>query len=100
MERTIAKNQYGLYSIPKEVEYTYTAQLILEGGVHEDTTIEYIQSVGGNIIHSGSGFGDFLPALKNCDKVGFTDIPKGFCFSTVKNDLKSAVDKYKKGLSA
>ena len=69
MERTIAKNQYGLYSIPKEVEYTYTAQLILEGGVHEDTTIEYIQSVGGNIIHSGSGFGDFLPALKNCDKV-------------------------------
>jgi FkbM family methyltransferase len=65
----IAKNKYGLYSIPKEVEYTYTAQLILEGGVHEDTTIEYIQSVGGNIIHSGSGFGDFLPALKNCDKV-------------------------------
>jgi len=65
----IAKNKYGIYSIPKEVEYTYTAQLILEGGVHEDTTIEYIQSVGGNIIHSGSGFGDFLPALKNCDKV-------------------------------
>ena len=65
----IAKNEYGLYSIPKEVEYTYTAQLILEGGVHEDTTIKYIQSIGGNIIHAGSGFGDFLPALKNCDKV-------------------------------
>jgi FkbM family methyltransferase len=65
----IARNKYGVYSVPKEVEYTYTAQLILEGGVHEDTTIEYLKSVGGNIIHSGSGFGDFLPALKNCDKV-------------------------------
>jgi FkbM family methyltransferase len=65
----IARNKYGVYSIPKEVEYTYTAQLILEGGVHEDTTIEYIKSVGGNVIHSGSGFGDFLPALKDCDKV-------------------------------
>jgi FkbM family methyltransferase len=64
-----AKNKYGLYSIPKEIEYTYTAQTILEGNVHEDTTIEYIQSVGGNIIHGGTGFGDFLPALKNCDSV-------------------------------
>jgi FkbM family methyltransferase len=65
----IAKNRWGTYSIPECVSYTYTAKLILEGGVHEDTTIEYLQSVGGNIIHSGSGFGDFLPALKNCDKV-------------------------------
>jgi hypothetical protein len=63
------KNKYGVYSIPKEIEYTYTAQTILDGNVHEDTTIDYIRSVGGNIIHAGSGFGDFLPALKNCDKV-------------------------------
>jgi len=69
MESTIAKNKYGLYSIPKSVEYTYTAQLILEGGVHEDTTIEYLKSIGGNIIHAGTGFGDFLPALKDCDSV-------------------------------
>ena len=69
MERTIAKNQYGLYSIPKSVKYTYTADFILKGGVHEDTTIEYIKSIGGDIIHAGSGFGDFLPALKNCNKV-------------------------------
>ena len=69
MERTIAKNQYGLYSIPKIVEYTYTADFILKGGVHEDTTIEYLKSIGGNIIHAGSGFGDFLPALKDCYSV-------------------------------
>ena len=63
------KNKYGVYSIPKEIAYTYTAQTILDGGVHEDTTIDYIRSICGNIIHAGSGFGDFLPALKNCDKV-------------------------------
>lgn len=33
------------------------------------TTIDHIKSIGDNIIHAGSGFGDFLPALKNCDKV-------------------------------
>ncbi len=77
----IAKNAYGLYSIPKEVEYTYTAQLILEGGVHEDTTIEYLKSIGGNIIHSGSGFGDFLPALKDCDKV-FTFEPNPLMYQS------------------
>ena len=42
---------------------------------------------------------DYPKLLPNCVKVGFTDIPKGFCFSTVKNDLKTAVDKVKKGLS-
>jgi FkbM family methyltransferase len=63
------KNKYGVYSIPKEIAYTYTAQTILDGNVHEDTTIDYIRSIAGNIIHAGSGFGDFLPALKNCDKV-------------------------------
>jgi len=65
----IGKNKYGLYSIPKQISYTYTADFILKGGVHEDTTIEYLQSIGGNIIHGGSGFGDFLPALKDCDSV-------------------------------
>jgi len=77
----IGKNEYGLYSIPKEVEYTYNAQFILDGGVHEDTTIDYIKSIGGNIIHAGSGFGDFLPALKNCDKV-FTFEPNQLMYKS------------------
>lgn len=65
----IAENKWGKYSIPEEVNYTYTAKYILNGGVHEDTTIDFIKSVSGTIIHVGAGFGDFLPALKNCDKV-------------------------------
>jgi len=63
------KNKYGVYAIPEEVEYTYTAKAIIGGGVHEETTIEYIKSIGGNIIHAGAGFGDFLPALKDCNRV-------------------------------
>ena len=63
------KNKYGVYAVPKEVEYKYTAKTILEGGVHEPTTIEFIKSIGGNVIHAGSGFGDFLPALKDCNRV-------------------------------
>jgi FkbM family methyltransferase len=63
------KNKYGVYAVPEEVEYTYTAKTILEGGVHEPTTIEFIKSIGGNVIHAGAGFGDFLPALKDCNRV-------------------------------
>lgn len=64
-----AQNKYGIYAIPEEISYTYTAQTIINGDVHEPSTIEFIQSVGGNVIHGGAGFGDFLPALKNCDRV-------------------------------
>jgi FkbM family methyltransferase len=64
-----AKNKYGVYVIPEEISYTYTAQTIINGDVHEPTTIEFIQSVGGNVVHAGAGFGDFLPALKDCNRV-------------------------------
>jgi len=77
----IAKNQWGQYSIPEEISYTYTAQFILNGGVHEETTIDYLKSIGGNIIHAGAGFGDFLPALKNCDKV-FTFEPNKLMYKS------------------
>jgi len=82
----IATNKYGSYSIPKEIEYTYTSQTILNGGVHEDTTIEYIQSVGGNIVHAGSGFGDFLPALRNCDNI-FTFEPNPLMYECTKETV-------------
>ena len=65
----IATNKWGTYSIPDSVSYTYPAKTIIEGGVHEDVTIEYLRSIGKTIIHSGGGFGDFLPALRDCDKV-------------------------------
>ena len=42
---------------------------------------------------------DYPKLLPNCDKVGFASIPKGYCFSTLKNDLLSANQKHKQGLS-
>jgi FkbM family methyltransferase len=67
--KLLAENRYGKYIIPRDIAYTFTAQTILDGYVHESSTIDYILSVGGNIIHAGTGFGDFLPALKNINKV-------------------------------
>lgn len=69
IEYYVAKNKYGAYCIPKSSAYTYTSQAILNGQVHEPSTIDYIISRAGrgDIIHAGAGFGDFLPALsKNC----------------------------------
>lgn len=42
---------------------------------------------------------DYPKLLDNCDNVGFTDVPRGYCFTTLKNDLVSANAKIKQGLS-
>lgn len=43
---------------------------------------------------------DYPKLLENCDRVGYTSVDKGFCFTTLKNDPKTAIGKYKEGLSA
>jgi UDP-sugar pyrophosphorylase len=42
---------------------------------------------------------DYPKLLDTCDHVGFTDVPRGYCFTTLKNDLASANAKIKQGLS-
>jgi len=42
---------------------------------------------------------DYPKLLPNCDKVGFANVPKGYCFSALKNDLGSANTKHKQGLN-
>lgn len=42
---------------------------------------------------------DYPKLLPNCDKVGFASVPKGYCFSALKNDLASATLKHQQGLS-
>lgn len=42
---------------------------------------------------------DYPKLLPNCDHVGFSDVPRGYCFTAVKNDLLSANLKIKQGLS-
>jgi len=43
---------------------------------------------------------DYPKLLKSGDRVGFTQIDRRFCFSTVKNDLKTAAQKVKANLPA
>lgn len=42
---------------------------------------------------------DYPKLLDSCEHVGYTSMDKGFCFTTLKNDFKTALAKYKDGLS-
>ena len=42
---------------------------------------------------------DYPKLLESCEKVGFTQIDKKFCFSTVKNDIQTAATKFAAKLS-
>lgn len=42
---------------------------------------------------------DYPKLLENCENVGFTMIDRRFCFSSLKNDPKTAADKSKAGLA-
>jgi FkbM family methyltransferase len=61
----VSYNKFGGYCIPKSSQYRPTAQKILNHGVHEPETIEYIRkNCGkGDIVHAGTYFGDFLPGI-------------------------------------
>lgn len=41
---------------------------------------------------------DYPKLLENCNRVGYTSVDKGFCFSTLKNDPKTAIQKFKEDL--
>ncbi len=61
----IAYNQYGGYCVPDSSRDRPAARSVLAGEVWEPSTIEFmVGRVGrGDIVHAGTFFGDFLPAL-------------------------------------
>jgi FkbM family methyltransferase len=64
----IAHNEYGGYCVPLASLHRTAAQAVLKGHVYEPKTISFlIESIrdGGDVIHAGTYFGDFLPALAN-----------------------------------
>jgi FkbM family methyltransferase len=63
----VAYNEFGGFCIPKSSAHRPAVQEVLAGRVWERDTIEYLSShVGhGDIIHAGTYFGDFLPALSS-----------------------------------
>jgi FkbM family methyltransferase len=65
LDFTIARNEYGVYCIPRSVARRHVARVLLRSRVWEHQTLELIADTdkGGDIVHAGTYFGDFVPAL-------------------------------------
>lgn len=63
----VAYNKYGGYLTPLSSQHRPAVQKILNGQVYEPDTIQFmVNNCGkGDIIHAGTFFGDFLPALSS-----------------------------------
>lgn len=61
----IGYNEYGAYCIPESARYRPAARSILNHFVWEPDTIQFMKEHcgAGDIVHAGTFFGDFLPAL-------------------------------------
>jgi FkbM family methyltransferase len=62
---TVAYNKYGGYCVPTSSIYRPAANKVLRGDVYEPDTIEFMRAhcQDRDIVHAGTFFGDFLPAL-------------------------------------
>ncbi len=60
-------NRYGGYCVPDSSAHRPAARRILASDVYEPDTIEYLRANcgRGDIVHAGTYFGDFLPALSS-----------------------------------
>lgn len=65
LDCTVAYNKYGGYCVPTSSRQRPAASVILSNDVYEPETINFMRANGGNgdIVHAGTYFGDFLPAL-------------------------------------
>jgi FkbM family methyltransferase len=82
----VAKNKYGQYAVPPETAHRPAAKLAIDGDVYEPDTIQFmLDNCGsGSIIHAGTFFGDFLPALGSTGN-------KVYAFEPVKRNYDHAV---------
>ena len=64
-DHLIAANQYGRYCVPRSSQTRPAAAAVLAGNVWEAGVIAFMaRNCGaGDIVHAGTYFGDFLPAL-------------------------------------
>ncbi len=61
------ENRYGKYCVPPSSEHRKAVAAILAGKVYERRTIRFMMAHcgTGDIVHAGTYFGDFLPALSS-----------------------------------
>ncbi len=64
---TISYNKYGGYCVPMSSRHRPAAVKILANEVYEPGTLEFMRSNcgDGDVVHAGTYFGDFLPALSS-----------------------------------
>ncbi len=74
----VAYNKYGAYCMPVSSQHRTLNQKILKGQVFEPDTLHYMQenAKNGDVIHAGTFFGDFFPALSS----GVSDTAKIWAF--------------------
>jgi FkbM family methyltransferase len=61
----VARNEHGVYCVPRASQHRPVAQAILQSQVWEADTLDLVRGADshGDIVHAGTFFGDFLPAL-------------------------------------
>jgi len=59
----VARNSYGVYCVPRACSQRPAAQALLESRIWEADTLELMRAIPGDVVHAGTFFGDFLPAL-------------------------------------
>jgi hypothetical protein len=61
----VAKNQHGSYCVPHSARHRPAARMILTSRVWEPDTLDLLSGVDpdGDVVHAGTFFGDFIPAL-------------------------------------
>lgn len=80
-----AQNEFGSYCIPAGLENRPAAKAVLKGSVYEPDTIAFMRAHAGtgDIIHAGTFFGDFIPALSaalapDCTLWAFEPAPESY----------------------
>jgi len=67
LDAAIGFNKYGAYCLPNKSSIRPAVQKVMRNKIYEPQTIEFICKIikedKGNIVHAGTFFGDFLPAL-------------------------------------
>jgi FkbM family methyltransferase len=70
---TLCENEFGRYAVPLSSRHRPAAQAVLAGGVWERETIDCIRAhPERDVVHAGTYFGDFLPALSTAMTPGHT----------------------------
>ena len=60
----VAANEFGTYCVPRKALHRRACRAIMRGEAYEADTIRFLtENASGDIVHGGTFFGDFLPAL-------------------------------------